>query len=234
VISVFAVVALPMAWTVEAQGATWYVDGTSGTDDNTHGTGPGSDAFKTIQYAINDARVADGDTINVAAGKYHEAVTIDKSLTLSGKSKETIADGGGTGTAVNMAAGDVAINGFTIQNATYGIDFDSEVQGCIVEGNTVRGISNDGIRVFGASSNIISGNEIFDIADLGIYITTGANNNISKNHIHSCGFAAIELWGSEELAKNNRFEGNTIEDNKMGLVLFGGSESKVIENIIKN
>ena len=28
---------------------TWYVDGANGTDDGTHGTGPGTDAFKTIQ-----------------------------------------------------------------------------------------------------------------------------------------------------------------------------------------
>ena len=49
---------------------TWYVDGANGTDDGTHGTGPGTDAFKTIQYSINDGRVGSGDTIIVAAGTY--------------------------------------------------------------------------------------------------------------------------------------------------------------------
>lgn len=37
----------------------WYVDGTLGTDDETHGTGPGADAFKTIQYAINGQILAE-------------------------------------------------------------------------------------------------------------------------------------------------------------------------------
>jgi len=63
---------------------TWYVDGALGTDDETHGTGLGTDAFKTIQYAINDGRVTNGDTINVAAGTYTENVNINKRLTLNG------------------------------------------------------------------------------------------------------------------------------------------------------
>ena len=78
------IMALPMAGTVEANPNDWYVDGTLGTDDGTHGTGPGADAFKTIQYAIDDSRVIDGDTINVAAETYNENLIINKSINLLG------------------------------------------------------------------------------------------------------------------------------------------------------
>src|SRR4030042_2818315 len=61
--------------------ATWYVDGTLGTDDGAHGTGPGINAFKTIQYSINDPRIGDSDTINVAAGDYYKQIHIKKKLT---------------------------------------------------------------------------------------------------------------------------------------------------------
>ena len=91
--------AVPMAGTVEASPDDWYVDGASGTDDGTHGTGPGVEAFKTIQYAINDSRVGAGDTVNVAAGTYHESayawvdIDITKSLSLIGAgSSQTIVE----------------------------------------------------------------------------------------------------------------------------------------------
>ncbi len=67
-----------------AQAATNYYVDPIGTDDGDHGTGTGAAAFNTIQYAVNDARVVAGDTINVAAGTYVEQVQIIKSLTLAG------------------------------------------------------------------------------------------------------------------------------------------------------
>jgi len=59
-----------------ARSATWYVNGALGTDDGAHGTGPDASAFKTIQYAVNDPRVTNGDTINVAPGTYMEQIAV--------------------------------------------------------------------------------------------------------------------------------------------------------------
>ena len=81
---------LIIAVSVEANGSgpsTWYVDGTLGTDDISHGTGNGTAAFKTIHYAINSASA--NDTINVAAGAYDEDLTIEKSLTIQGAGDAT-------------------------------------------------------------------------------------------------------------------------------------------------
>ena len=116
--------ALVPASPVEAQ-ATWYVDGALGTDDGTHGTGPGVNAFKTIQYAINDSRVTGGDTINVAAGTYDEQVVINKSLTLQGAGNTTIvkpssADKLTTVLDGNHYGGTVKIAGIIVANVPSG------------------------------------------------------------------------------------------------------------------
>jgi len=71
---------------------TWYVNGALGTDDGVHGSGMGAAAFKTIQYAVYDPRVTNGDTINVAPGTYVEQIAVGKTLTLigAGQSSTTI------------------------------------------------------------------------------------------------------------------------------------------------
>ncbi len=94
---------------------TWYVD-PLGTDDGSHGAGTGADAFKTIQYAINDGRVSGGDTIQVAAGLYQQDITIDKSLTLqgAGRTTTTILRNTATDTVVLIQADNVKVTGFKI------------------------------------------------------------------------------------------------------------------------
>ena len=90
ILSLF-IIAVPMAGIAGA--TNYYVDPT-GTDDTSHGTGTGTGAFKTIQYAVNDSRVVTGDTINVAAGIYLETIDITKdNLTIqsvSGDPEDTV------------------------------------------------------------------------------------------------------------------------------------------------
>jgi len=112
---------------VKAQ-TDWYVDGSSGTNDGSHGTGPSSLAFKTIQYAINDSRVSAGDTIKVAPGTYNESIVVNKSLILLGaqadvdprpslgvrSGPESIIES--SGTVLSIQAHNVVINGFTFKS----------------------------------------------------------------------------------------------------------------------
>ncbi len=196
-----------------------------------------------ITYVLTTYALSTGDVIKVKPGTYDIAAgeTFPITLCVSGITLEstdgaetTIIDAGGSDICIKIAADTVTVSGFTVKNAKGGINFDSSVNKCTINGNIICDISDDGIRIFGASNNKIVNNKILNIADLGIYLTTGANNTISANNISTGGFAAVELWGARELAKNNMFENNVIENNNIGIILFGGSENKIIGNVIKD
>jgi hypothetical protein len=204
-----------------AAAATWYVDGTLGIDDGVHGTGPGTNAFKTIQYSINDGRIGDSDTINVAAGTYNEDIQIDKGLTIqsSAGAENTIIRGSGDGSSYYMIRifhSDVTFDGFTVTNPDY--QGGADASGILV-GNYSGGSVNN-IHIL---NNIIK--EVRDGTEgtpsnfgaTGINIGQGAPSNIviSGNVIenihnpdgasidHTCG---INIWdnGTGIVISNNR------------------------------
>ena len=212
-----------MTPTPAAGAAIWYVDGTNGTDNATQGTGPGINAFKTIQYAINDARVVDGDTINVAAGTYNEDILISKGLTIqsSAGADNTTIHGSGVGSSYYMIRiyhSDVTFNGFTVTNPDY--QGGADASGILVGTYPPNpGVSVNNTRIL---NNIIkeirngTGGTPSGFGATGINIGAGAPSNIviSGNIIedihnppgasidHTCG---INVWdnGSGIVISNN-------------------------------
>ena len=95
-----------LAWPLVVSAATVTVPGT----------------FPTIQAAING--VADGSTINVAAGVYREALVMNnttRSFTIRGVAGSTIVDAAGKGLPVVQvlgATGHIVFDGLTFQNGT--------------------------------------------------------------------------------------------------------------------
>ena len=106
--------------TLISQAATWHVDPILGTDDISHGTGTGVNAFKTIQYAINFGTVATGDVIKLAAGTYTESnIVVDKPLTIQGTGATrdaVVIVSTGVDANVDNAFGSGALNGFIIKS----------------------------------------------------------------------------------------------------------------------
>jgi hypothetical protein len=228
-----------------AGATTWYVDGIYGTDNTTQGTGPGINAFKTIQYAIYDSRVVNSDTINVAAGTYNEDIEINKGLTIQSAAgaETTIIRGSGGGSSYYMIRiyhSDVTLDGFTVTNPDY--QGGSDASGILI-GNYLGGSINN-IHIL---NNIVkevrdgTGGTPSNYGACGINIGRGSPSNIviSGNIIenihnpdgasidHTCG---INSWdnGSGILISNNR-----ISDIKYnGILLQYASTVQIVSNTI--
>lgn len=120
--------------------------------------------YATINEAIADNATLDGHVIEVGAGVYYEHVVLTKAVSLVGENcSNTIIDGQGNGTVVDILTSNVTVTGFTIRN-----------------GGSVSGRS--GVHVKGSSfckvfNNIIEGNW------WGIYIESCSNITISKNNL---------------------------------------------------
>ncbi|MCD6326456.1 hypothetical protein J7M28_02730 [bacterium] len=111
------------------QGTDYCVDGNSGSDTN--GGSSWTDAFKTIQHAIDECgtgAAGSPDTVHVAAYTYYENIELDDHIRLWGgypagggarnpALNETIIDGSNSGIVVHIFADEgVTVDGFTIQN----------------------------------------------------------------------------------------------------------------------
>jgi VCBS repeat-containing protein len=143
----------------------------------------GGGGFATIQEAIDAANA--GDTILVAAGTYHENVTVDESVTIQGMGEVVIegsfaTDNGGitdlpaflrtapaydgdSGSGITVAADDVTIRNLTIQWFRTGVtleDCDGVTLEDLTIASTVQGIfRGSGVEV---SNLTILGGEIRD------------------------------------------------------------------------
>jgi len=158
---------MPRAGTVSAAGATYDV-APSGSDGNDC-LSPNTPCL-TIGAAV--ARTAAGDTVAIAAGTYHERVSIAHDLTLAGAgADQTILDGSGvvTGTLLTLAPATTAtVSGLTIRGGAAGQGYGGGVTtggaltlaGDVVRNNT--GGSAGGIYQFGGSmtisGSVVSGN----------------------------------------------------------------------------
>ncbi len=212
---------------LEQPAAVWVA--TDGNDAN-----PGTEAkpFLTIQHAID---ILAGDcAVNVAAGMYNEAVTIEKELTLLGanagvnpvtgtRSDESIIDG--TGLVVNhlvdIPEASTVFDGFTVQNApSFGIVARSLTPTITNNNSTIRNNIVDNTRL-GIILNIVSGVTVADnlitssLVD-GIYLDGAVYDSvISGNKITGCmrtSEGAITFEYGNDFA-NIAIENNIIEDN---------------------
>jgi hypothetical protein len=252
-----------------AAAADWYVDSTLGNDANScMATGFGA-ACQTIQAAINKA--SPNDTIHVAAGTYPEATSpgqplkIDKTLTLLGAQNGVDARGrvGAESIVTNpqgtwVAADNVVIDGFTIQDSTnpfftqYGVwmggHSGTQILNNIVQDNIIGiGLSNPtgSPQVLIRHNQIQNNNQLFptgSASGTGIYsdqfVAQGPVKNvlIEENAFVGNNDAGIDISHTDSLMRVSDLEvsHNSFDGNGRGLVLFDTHNATIHDNTITN
>jgi hypothetical protein len=151
--------------------AVCYVDAANGND--AFGGDTPTTAKKTIQAAATQVNA--GGTVHVAAGTYHEDVSVSKSLSLLGAgidvSTVSGVPGGGSA-AIQVGASNVLVDGFTITR----------------DGNTVAtwndpNLNTAGLAVQGLTNNVEVRNSKFTGNRTGIDINHSNGNFIHNNII---------------------------------------------------
>ncbi len=212
--------------------------------------------YDTIQAAINAA--SSDDTITVGAGTYHEALTVDKALTLQSDAgaEHTILNASGADRAIDIDGtnlGTVTIEGFTVENwDNVGIcnGYGS------ADGNTIHVLNNivyapeesgahgNSVQVAGDDSTVI-GNDVEgsylaseDWAASGILVVAGDNVVIKNNNVHDYE-AGIVAMGYESQyggpAVGTQVLNNMITDGGQGVSVQGDARDTLFQgNDISN
>ena len=207
-------------------GNTFYVS-PSGNDAN---DGSEGSPWLTIQGAINNSSVANGDSIIVKDGTYNENVNVTKEITLRSEngylSTTVVAVYTGEDYVFEVIADNVTIEGFT----TYGATAIWNSSGIGLRGANYCTINNNrcgldathqnwlAIIIRGNSSNnTISNNILSYNRCYGINIREGSNDNlIINNDISNNGGGGYGGYGIQncENSTSNIVRGNNIESNE--------------------
>jgi parallel beta-helix repeat protein len=212
-----------------AADTTWYVD-TAGTDAPGYGTGTGSSAFATIQYAVNAASA--GDTITVSSGTYNDNITITKSLTVrsaAGAASTTVNSTDGNSVFL-IGADNVTIEGFTVKGATTATKPEyiflplTTVSLPIISATKLLGDPPDGLR-----RQYHNGNSCSDNTGYGISLGSSEYNAITGNtcQLHTdTDSAGIHLSSSN----HNTITGNICSGNYYGILLVSSDYNSLKDN----
>ena len=166
--------------------------------------------FDKIQEGVNAADT--GNIIRVANGTYYEAVTIDKSISLIGESRNTtVIDGNETGTIVHVEASGVNLTGFTIKNSGHSSDtlYDPFC----------------GVLLSGGSNSLINGNILLD-NQFGIQVFWGSNHTITSNMLTNNTYGIYMVYST-----NVRFRNNSMSRNIYNFGVWGYSRSAFTHDI---
>jgi parallel beta-helix repeat protein len=242
--TVLFAVALVPSGIGSAAGSVLYVDrGNAGCSDS--GGGSLTQPFCTIRAAAG--KVVGGQTVQVNAGTYPEAVNMVTSGTATAPISFTTAPGA-TVTVSGQANGFVisgkawiAVTGFGVTKTTgYGIVVKNSTHITISEthvsysGKPVSGSTRSGIRLDNVSDSVVSQNTVDHNTDSGITVLYGSTrNDVRGNHVfmnarqYSRAAAGIRLYS----APGNTIRNNVSHHNEdSGIESYTGSNGTLLYN----
>jgi parallel beta-helix repeat protein len=171
-------------------------------DDSYQQDDPQNHTWDTVQEAIND--VQDDDIIYVYNGNYPEGITVNRSISLYGESKEQVIIQS-LSTVIDIVSESVKINGFTVKNCICSVQINN-VNNCSIVNCNI----NDSLN--------------------GIKITSGAENNT----ISRCNFSGNSYglfisgsynWiGSQSLDSNNSY----FTQNRFGIYIDNSHDNMIV------
>jgi len=159
--------------------------------------------YLTIQSAINAPETLNGHTTLVETGTYQEQLTVNKTLSIIGSGSEsTTISGSPSDCAVEIAADNVELSGFTICGGGFGL------------------------KVYSHNNNVHD-NSIVENGFIGIYLYLSSGNTFTSNNVSRNGYG-VRLVHSG----GNAFKHDSIFDNEwQELVIEGNTVSNFVEDM---
>jgi len=210
--------------------------------DDDHAQAPNA-AYTSINAAV--AASQPGDTIRVFAGTYHESVTVPRTLTFVADRRggDVVVDPGAQGSGFNVQANDVAILGFTVQDAqgSPGINLGRAFSGADIEGNVLRdntfGLylnSSGAHRTVVRFNAFLHNNAAGAASGNGIYSDQGVRNaRITDNYFTGQANAAMIFVGNGSSAQAQsglQIRGNVL-DHDAPIILVNAHDSMLSDNV---
>lgn len=187
------------------------------------------------------AQAADGDTLRLNAGTYHEAVVLDRPMTLDGQGHATL-DAGGIGSVITVTGDDVTVCGVTVigsgdshDTIDSGIQLKKTAYAPQILNNVSLG-NLHGIDIHGARDALVQGNRIEGRLDRrvndrgnGIYVWNAPGAVVDGNDVR---------WGRDGIfvnsSKKNTFTNNTFRDLRFAVHYMYADRSEVRGNVSIN
>jgi parallel beta-helix repeat protein len=198
-------------------------------DDDFNPSNPGynQDHFNTIQQGVDNIEEIGG--IYVYNGMYNESVTLNKNLSIYADNSAMLDGCGDIG--FNITCNNTIINGFTINNCTFGIGnlynifktnnitiSNNTIYDCghgilfinsnnpYIFSNTIFNNSGNSIFIYSCNNSIISDNVFFNNSQNGITIQSSLNCYVYSNDIFNnsdMGISLIDSSNNNSIYKNN-------------------------------
>ena len=146
--------------------------------------------YSTIQDALSSFATYEGATVLVQPGTYQGNVAVNKAVTLTSQDKNTtILQAQGGGTALTIAADNVTVSGFTVENSAFasstlgtGIQLQN-AHYCAVADNVVAN-NYVGVLLVNSTDNVFRGNTISGNINNLVFQNSSPNDLDSSNTVN--------------------------------------------------